>query len=160
MAKSAIVSFLWGKNLSAVLHYLERRPCTVLAVSGQPTAQARERIEAAGGELVLLDRFLDAERLGGISAAAEAAGTWFTGELSQTGWREFCARRGLEADRFGAVLGQQLKPRLEEQMVLVEVLDRAREAYDVELLVVNEDITRWSWTRATRTSASIRPASG
>lgn len=145
MAQKAVVSFLWENHLPALIRFLERQPCTVLAVSANPTARAQQAIEAAGGKLVLLDSFLDGERLADIRNDAEKRVQQFRSG-QEAAWDAFCQQRGLDPATLGAVFVANLLPRLEEQMVLVDSLAQAHQHYDIQLVVVSEDLTRYPRT--------------
>jgi len=145
MAQKAVVSFLWENHLPALIRFIERQPCAVLAVSANPTARAQQAIEAAGGKLVLLDGFLDGELLADIRNDAEKCVQHF--RLHQEAeWETFCQQRGLDPATLGAVFVANLLPRLEEQMVLIRSLELAHQRYDIQLVVVSEDLTRYPRT--------------
>jgi len=140
MKQTALISLLWDKNIEVLRLYLEQRPRVVLTLSCGCSDELRGIVEGAGSSLQPLEYLLSVERRAAIAEAAAAKVAQFAEVQHGPAWRNFCEQLGFEEQGFNAVLGKELAARLERGMVMVEALDRAEAAFDVELLATNEDL--------------------
>ncbi len=143
MKRPALVCLYWDRHLTALIHYLASRPSVVI-VPSMCTAivQLKELIAQVGGEVVVLDSFLDASAVEAVKSRAAQLAETLPNLLSSNDWQAFANRHSLDVTAFAGVVGEQLLVRLEEQLVLVEALERASDHYRIELLAVSEDLTR------------------
>ncbi|MDP2835042.1 MAG: glycosyltransferase [Pseudomonadota bacterium] len=141
MKQTAILSFLWGRNNHLLHYYLEGRPRVVLVVKGVCTEELRQMVEAAGSQLVPLETLVAESRLESFRQSAAALVATFSARKGEKEWCDFLARHELEADRFDPLVEEDLEHRLFDAINLVETLDAAREQFQVELVVLNEDLT-------------------
>jgi GT2 family glycosyltransferase/2-polyprenyl-3-methyl-5-hydroxy-6-metoxy-1,4-benzoquinol methylase len=143
MKKRALVCMLWGHNLAALVHYLGARPSVILAPSSHVAIfHMKELLAEAGGDVQALDGFLDHSVLESARAKTERLGDRFIELVDRPEWADFSDAHDLDAEGFARIVANNLLARLEEQVVMVEALDRAAAQYDIELIVVNEDFTR------------------
>lgn len=141
MKERAIISSLWPKNRHVLQNYLLDRPSVVLTLASQVNVEFAKAIAAVGGKVVLLETLPDESRRNQAGNASQAMAATHAEYLASPIWRDFCESHGLDADRFGALTGKQLIERLTVQALLIEALDTAASQFDIELLIVNEDLT-------------------
>ena len=140
--KHAIVCLLWDANLPALVHYLARRPCVVLAPSSYKGLHRHaETLAKLGAETQALDDYLTPELLAEIDQRVEAGVLQFAEDLSGEKWEGFCARERVAPEVAEHVVLDMAR-RLKEEMLLVEALHQAGQSLQIDLMVVNEDYTR------------------
>ncbi len=142
MKQTALIYLLWDKNLQVLPLYLEGRPRVVLTPSCACTDELRRAVEEAGSRLQALDDLLPAERRTALLELAATKVAQFAELQSGPAWQTFCEQLGLEAQGFNAVLANELAARLEQTLFMVEALDAAELKFDIELIVLNEDLQR------------------
>lgn len=153
MKQSAILYFLWGRNNHVLRYFLEGRPRVVLVVEGACTEALRRMVEEAGSRVVVLESLVPESRLASFREAAAARVATFAAWKHGQEWRDFLARHELAADRFEALVEDDIEHRVFDAINLVETLDTASEQYQIELAVLNEDLMLHSrsiseWARA------------
>ena len=165
MKRPALVCLFWDRHLTALIHYLAVHPCVVLVPSSYGAiVQLKELIGQAGGDVVVLDSFLDQDVLGQVQAhAAQVSESW-PDIASTDAWQAIAQDNALEPAAFAALVGNQLAERLVDEMVMVEALERAAEHYRIELVATSEDLTRLprtvvAWARA-KSIPSVHVAHG
>lgn len=147
MKERAIISFLWPKNRHVLQNYLLDRPSSVLTLAGSASVEFRQVLAATvKAKVYALEGLLsDAQRAQAQNIAQQMAGA-HQQYLASPVWQNFCEQRGLQADRFGGLVGSHLAERLYDQIFLVEALETAYERFDIELVVLSEDLTLHSRT--------------
>lgn len=143
MKERAIISFLWPKNRHALQNYLLDRPSSVLTLAMSASVDFRQTLATTvKAKVYALEGLLDEARCTQVQAIARKMTAAHGEYIASPAWRDFCEQRGLEADRFGALVGSHLVERVYEQLLLVEALETANERFDIELAVLSEDMTR------------------
>ncbi|MBI5937895.1 MAG: glycosyltransferase [Betaproteobacteria bacterium] len=147
MKERAIISFLWPKNRHVLQNYLLDRPSSVLTLAGYASVEFRQVLAATvKAKVYALEGLLsDAQQAQAQNIAQQMAGA-HQQYLASPAWQNFCEQRGLQADRFGGLVGSHLAERLYDQIFLVEALETAYERFDIELVVLSEDLTLHSRT--------------
>ncbi|OYY95894.1 MAG: hypothetical protein B7Y41_01015 [Hydrogenophilales bacterium 28-61-23] len=140
MKQTALIYLLWDKNVHVLPRYLANRPRVVLAPASFCSDSLRRIVAKTGSSLVALDELLPAERSAAIAEAAAAKVAQLAEVQNEAIWRTFCELHGFAAEGFDAVLGKDLVARLKQVMCLVEALDAAAAIYNIELLLINEDL--------------------
>lgn len=165
MKRPALVCLFWDRHLTALIHYLAAHPCVVLVPSSYAAVlQCKELLAQAGGEVVILDSFLDAGVMDRVRARGERLAEAWPEIVDGPAWQALARDNALEADAFAALVGGQLATRAQDEMVMVEALDRAAGHYNIELVALSEDLTRLprtvaEWAR-TRGIPSVHVAHG
>jgi len=140
MKQTALIYLLWDKNAHVLPFYLANRPRVVLAPASFCPDSLSRLVEKTGGSLLALDDLLPPGRSAAIEAEAAVKAAEF-GELqNESAWLAFCELHGLAAEGFKSVLGKDIVARLHQVMLLVEALDAAAALYNIELLLLNEDL--------------------
>lgn len=143
MKRPALVCLFWDRHLTALIHYLAAHPCVLLVPSSYTAVlKFKDLLAQAGGEVVVLDSFLNQGVLEQVQEhSARLAEAW--PEISSSeAWRSLAHGNSLDPEAFATVVGEQLSSRAEEEMVLLEALERADEQYRIELVALSEDLTR------------------
>ncbi len=165
MKRPALVCLFWDRHIAALIHYLTMRPCVVLVPSNfSALLQVKELLAQVGGEVVVLDSFLSNAVLSQAQAEAARLEESWPQILTSTAWQSLLRDNALDAQAFESLLGEQLFQRIQDEMVMVEALDRAAEQYRVTLVAVSEDLTGLprtavEWARA-RGVPSVHVAHG
>ena len=147
MKERAILSLLWQKNRHVLQNYLLDRPSSVLTLVSYASDDFRQTLASTvRAKVYALEGMLDETQRTRARRTAQDMASAHGEYLTSPVWQEFCNQRGLEIDRFGTLVGKQLVDRIYEQILLVDALDIAAERFDIELLVVNEDMTRHNRT--------------
>lgn len=165
MKRPALVCLFWDRHITALIHYLAAHPCVVLVPSSYPALlQVKDLLAQVGGEVVVLDSFLSETSVSQAQSAADAVDARWPDVAASTAWQALLRDNALDAESFGNLVGGQLAPRLRDEMVMVEALDRAAEQYRIELVAQSEDLTGLprtvaAWARA-RGVPSVHVAHG
>ena len=154
MKPAAIISFLWGAHFEVLRVFLQSRGPTVLITAKSHISQALLELAATTGSSVIALEDLLSER---DVAEAEHSGQQLFAELqtclTQSSWSarfpmDDCAQLQLLIER-------RLAADLPVTAVLLDALEQAYVRYEIELLVVSEDVlligktvTLWARERA------------
>ncbi|MEW6677854.1 MAG: glycosyltransferase [Pseudomonadota bacterium] len=142
MKRPALVCLFWERHLTALIHYLAAHPCVVLVPSSfTALLQYKDLLAQAGGEVVVLDSFLSEPLVAQAQAASDGLAETWPSLVESPAWQALLQDNALDADAFGFLVGDQLAPRMRDEMVMVEALDRAAEQYRIELVAQSEDLT-------------------
>lgn len=155
MKRSAIISLLWDQFTPALEHFLGQEPnLDVLTINQFATPALASMVRSHGGSLIALEQFLDtADNLSiqeKTASLLERSSTHFT----TSAWQDYCSRQQI-AD--SSLLGQIIQARAVQDIptaiMLLELLEKAADQFDILLLVVTEDVmpvsktvTLWSKT--------------
>ncbi len=135
MKPSALISLLWPNNHAVLGHYLANRHRVVVAHPDACLPGLRQIVEMGGSRLEAL------EMGGDIAADLDARLDRLTELLAADGWSECCAALGVaDPGGFAACVAGNAGNLLHLALDTVLALDRARERYHIELLVMNEDV--------------------
>lgn len=147
MKERAIISLLWPKNRHVLQNYLLDRPSSVLTLMQSASVDFRQTLAATvKAKVYALEGLLTEEQHARCKSIAQQMASAHDAYLASAEWQAFCEQRGLLADRFCNVVASQLTERVYGQLLLVEALETANERFDIELVVLSEDLTRHSRT--------------
>jgi GT2 family glycosyltransferase/glycosyltransferase involved in cell wall biosynthesis/trans-aconitate methyltransferase len=132
---------LWDKNHAALYEYVRRRPCTVITVRGNCLPELQRGIEAAGGSLVAVEDALTQEEFLQLDEESNQRAQLVAQGLDCDQWKGFCEAQGVHPARVNELLTGGMKGYLHRCMIGVKALDRLRERYQLELMLVNEEYT-------------------
>lgn len=135
MKPLALISLLWPNNNAALGHYLVNRHRVVVTHPEVFRPELREIVELSGSRLEGLE--LGGDEAGDLDARLERLTELLAGE----GWSECCAALGVaDPGKFAECVAANAGNLLQLALDMVLALDRARERYHIELLVMNEDV--------------------
>jgi len=141
MSGHAIVSCLWQKNIGVLEFYAKRHPgVSIIVPSAFISKSDEERLLAAGGMVVYLEKLLPASDMDTIQRLASGI-VERTGEmLAGAPWRSYCAGQGWDGERLAPLITTRANAEALNFVVLLEALEQARKQYEIALAVVNEDL--------------------
>lgn len=154
MSRSAIIAYLWNKNIGVLEHYAKRHPgVTILSPGAYIGVAEAERIKAAGGELLALEQLLSTADREKVQRDSQALADCTQEALKGEAWRQHCRENGWDGDRFSRMLEHQAQGEASNFVLLLEALARAKENYDIGLVMVIEDLmpigrTLVNWARS------------
>jgi len=142
MSAPAIFALLVPKNLRVLEDFVRRYPgTTVLSPACAVTADARERIAAAGGRLVALETLLDGAAHEALAGEVKRRSQGLAGELSTPAWKRRWQKTGIPAAALAECLTDEAAERLPGLLGLVAALQQAAAVYSISLVLVNDDLT-------------------
>ena len=141
MSGHAIVSCLWQKNIGVLESYAKRHPGVSIIIPSTFIGKSdEERLLAAGGKVVYLEKLLPASEMDAVKNLANGI-LARTGEmLASTSWRSYCVSQGWDGERFAPILAARANAEALSFVVLLEALEQAKKQYEIALAVVNEDL--------------------
>lgn len=149
MKTKALLTLLWPMHYPVLQAYLSQRKRVVLTTAAYATSELKALVANAGSELTVLDRLPSEEMV----ETARATGR---GQAAAIAALEGSGQWKLVSDAFGMSLAKaaarvfaaegSLSGVLQDQVVVLEILARARERFDIELLAVSEDVMTLSRT--------------
>jgi GT2 family glycosyltransferase/trans-aconitate methyltransferase len=152
MKPVAIISLLWGAHFSALKAFLQvRGPLTILTVKSQISPALLDLAKESGSRVVALEELLTAADVDQAQRSAGDMLEGFSSYLDGTAWQaQFAAE---DCAQLLPLIQRRLSADLPVTAVLLEALELAHERYQIDLLVVSEDVllvgkTVTLWARA------------
>ncbi len=135
MKPPALISLLWPNNHAVLGHYLVNRHRVVVTHPDLHRPELQQIVEMGGSRLESLE--MGADVAGDLDARLERLMELLAGD----DWSACCAALGVaDPGKFSECVAGNAGNLLHLALDLVLALDRARERYHIELLVMNEDV--------------------
>jgi GT2 family glycosyltransferase/2-polyprenyl-3-methyl-5-hydroxy-6-metoxy-1,4-benzoquinol methylase len=144
----ALFSLLWDKNAPVLEQYLAGKERTVILLAPACTAAMRQALEPSGAKLVALESVLSSEERESIFQDAQQRANRCSEVFRGTEWPGFCLSRGFDSERAGAVISDNLSQKLFAEIIVLAALNKVKEEYFLELIILNEDVLPISKTIA------------
>jgi GT2 family glycosyltransferase/SAM-dependent methyltransferase/glycosyltransferase involved in cell wall biosynthesis len=136
---NALICLLWPKNFGALRHYLHNRPRVVLTIQDYCTEELKQLVLESGSTLMPLEGLLDASTRQANDAEAQGKIDAILKQLQAPECADLGAAGGLTQGDMLEIYAPMIKGDLIVGQNIVTVLDAARQRYDIELLMVNEE---------------------
>lgn len=142
MSAPAIFALLVPKNLRVLEAFVRRHPGTTVLLPGcAATANARERIAAAGGCMVALETLLSHAQHEALAGEVKRRTEGLAEKLAAPTWKRHWKKRGIPAAALAECLTQETAARLPGLLGLTAELQQAAAVYSISLVLVNDDLT-------------------
>lgn len=138
MKKSALIYFLWSKNLSVLDRYLSNRIRVVITLSDYVTTEMQDIIRSRGGELVILQNLLSQSESHEILEKSKIAINYLS-KNSENDWINYLNNLGINTQDFNLSLEKISETYLNSIFTIIECLKKAKDHYFIDLLVVSEE---------------------
>ncbi|MFC7419629.1 glycosyltransferase [Iodobacter arcticus] len=140
MTQPAIISLIWGKNISVLECFLKKKgPCTILTLSGFIDQKMADVIERAGGTIVLLDQQILYEK--DVKPFLSDLMSGFEDKLKNINFVINSDDVKYSRIKLIDVVEECMASELPLVTNLLNSLEWARVNFNVSLLLVNEDLT-------------------
>jgi GT2 family glycosyltransferase len=152
MKPVAIISLLWGAHFSALKAFLQLRgPLTILTAKSQISQPLLDLAKESGSQVLALEELLTAADVDQAQCSAKHMQEGFSNYLDGVAWQaQFPAE---DCAQLLPLIQRRLSADLPVTAVLLEALELAHQRYQIDLLVVSEDVllmgkTLTLWARA------------
>lgn len=141
MKPSAILCLLWPRFTGIVAPFLASHPGTsILTPRIYHSPELAAAVKRHDGQLILTDDLLTAQDQLVIAERCKALSSTLDSIFDTNGWGDFANRWQIPADDLGELIDEQSTHLFPAQTTLLQMLEKAREIYDIKLLVVSEDL--------------------
>lgn len=141
MSSRAILSLLWARNANVLAHYLQQAPDTVVLTFGHFDSQAvRQVVESAGSRVERIESLLEDSDQTQIHDAVNQQLRLAQDYLASEAWSQQAAALDIETERLTPLLHSRMNLEVPALIVLLQALEVARQRYQIDLLVVSEDM--------------------
>lgn len=145
MKDSAILSLLWNKHTSILLHYLKHLPdpsSRTVFLLYDIAPEIIQAIKQLGAHVVLikaamLPRAVHLE----LKATVQRRLLLLRQALSTPVWQTYCTRLGVSSDETADTVFELAAAKLETAAVMLKILNKIHLTYDIELIITSEDVT-------------------
>lgn len=141
MKPAAILCLLWPRFTGAVGTFLATKPnTTVLTPRAYYSDELAAIVSHASGQLIIIDDLLTEQDQFFLEQRNRELSATVDGILETHGWASFSERVGMPAEDLGNLISEQARTLFPVEATLVQMLEKAREIYQINLLAVSEDL--------------------